>query len=95
MAISTSVAVKDNMSAAFMGITNAINVCLGTFVDLQSATAEGISAGQMEQVHSALNEMNSSAAQFASQLNNVDNASAQIPPHLREAGNGQNRFNSE
>ena len=95
MAISTSVAVKDNMSAAFMGITNAINVCLGTFVDLQSATAEGINAGQMEQVHSALNEMNSSAAQFASQLNNVDNASAQIPPHLRQAGDEQNHFNSE
>ena len=95
MAISTSVAVRDNMSAAFMGITNAINVCLGTFVDLQSATSEGISASQMENVNHALNEMNSSAAQFASQLNNVDNASAQIPPHLRQAGDEQNHFNSE
>lgn len=93
MAISTSVAVKDNMSAAFMGITNAINVCLGTFVDLQSATAEGINAGQMEQVHSALNEMNAAAALFVDEVEDANNATDRLPSNIEEANNRQKAFN--
>lgn len=93
MAISTSVAVKDNMSAAFMGITNAINVCLGTFVDLQSATAEGISAGQMENVHSALNEMNAAAALFIDEVEDANNATGRLPSNIEEANNRQKAFN--
>lgn len=93
MAISTSVGVTDNMSAAFMNITNAINVCLGTFVDLQSATAEGISAGQMENVHNALNEMNAAAALFIDEVEDANNATGRLPSNIEEANNRQKAFN--
>ena len=40
MAVSTSVSVNDNMSAAFANITMSINACLGAFMDMQQATDE-------------------------------------------------------
>ena len=44
MAVSTSVSVNDNMSAAFANITMSINACLGAFMDMQQASAEGFHA---------------------------------------------------
>lgn len=95
MAISTSVAVRDNMSAAFMNITNAINVCLGTFVDLQSATAEGVGAEHIQEMHNALNDMNASAALFNEEMQRVNSTTSQTPSNIEEASNKQQQFNNE
>lgn len=71
MAISTSVSVRDNMSAAFMNMTNAINVCLGSFTYLQQATETGIDASRLQGIESAINDMNVAAVQFSESINDA------------------------
>lgn len=81
MAIQTSVGVRDNMSAAFKGITGAINTCLGAFMSLDNATEKGLSPAQFQAVQTSLYQMNSSVAQ-------LDNS-------LDEAGNEQKNLNNQ
>lgn len=84
MAIQTSVGVRDNMSAAFLGITGAINTCLGAFMDLQSSTNEGLSTAQFEAIQSSLFLMNDAAEQFASGLNDAGNEQEQLNNSMRQ-----------
>ncbi|MBO5030740.1 MAG: tape measure protein [Lachnospiraceae bacterium] len=78
MAIRTSVSVQDNMSAAFMNMTNAINVCLGSFTYLQQAAGAGFDASQIASVESAINDMNVAAAQFSESINDAGNEQQQL-----------------
>lgn len=81
MAIQTSVGVRDNMSAAFRGITGAINTCLGAFMSLDNATETGLNPAQFQAVQTSLYQMNSAVAQ-------LDNS-------LDEAGNEQKNLNNQ
>lgn len=78
MAIQTSVGVKDNMSAAFAGITKAVNTCLGAFVNLQSATNEGLDPSHFAAIESSIQDMNVAAQRFADGLNDAEQEQNQL-----------------
>lgn len=84
MAISTSVGVRDNMSAAFMNMTNAINVCLGSFTYLQQATETGIDASRLQGVESAINDMNVAAAQFSESITDAEEEQRHLNDQMQQ-----------
>lgn len=77
--VSTSVSVNDNMSAAFGNMANAINVCLGAFLDMQMATNEGFDTAQIEAARGAILD--------------VQNAAGQLDHEIQNAAQEQRRFN--
>ncbi|MFA9376225.1 MAG: tape measure protein [Lachnotalea sp.] len=79
--VSTSVRVNDGLSAAFRTMTQSINICLSSFVEMQTATGQGVNT-------TAIN-----AARGA--LNNMDIAASQVSNEIEEAGNRQQQFNIE
>lgn len=77
--VSTSVSVRDGMSAAFGNMATAINVCLGAFVDMQSATNEGFNTQQIEAARGAILD--------------VQTAAGQLEREIQDAEEQQRRFN--
>lgn len=59
--ISTSVSVRDNLSASFAAMTQSINVCLGAFMDMQAATSTSVNTAAIEAARGALQNMNIAA----------------------------------
>jgi tape measure domain-containing protein len=59
--ISTSVSVRDNLSASFATMTQSINVCLGAFMDMQAATSTSVNTAAIEAARGALQNMNVAA----------------------------------
>lgn len=94
MAVSTSVSVRDNMSAAFMNMTNAINVCLGSFSYLQQATETGIDASGMRSIESAINDMNVAALQFSESINNAEEEQQRFNNRMQQGTQHANELGS-
>lgn len=84
MAIRTSVGVRDNMSTAFMNMTNAINVCLGSFTYLQQATETGIDASRMESIENAINDMNAAAVRFSESINDAEEEQRHLNDQMQQ-----------
>lgn len=95
MAISTSVGVRDNMSAAFMNMTNAINVCLGSFTYLQQATETGIDASRLQGVESAINDMNVAAVQFSESINEAGEEQRNLNDQIQQGTQSACELGSE
>lgn len=70
--VSTSVSVRDGMSAAFGNMATAINVCLGAFVDMQSATSEGFNTQQIEAARGAILDVQTAAGQLESEIQDAE-----------------------
>lgn len=70
--VSTSVSVNDNMSAAFGNMANAINVCLGAFLDMQMATNEGFNTQQIEAARGAMLDVQTAAGQLESEIQDAE-----------------------
>ena len=80
--VSTSVSVTDNMSAVFQAMTASINACLGTFIDMQSATTEGLSPAQVENMTACMVDLNVAAHQFEESLNDAGDEQEQLNRHM-------------
>lgn len=78
MAVSTSVSVNDNMSAAFANITMSINACLGAFMDMQQATAEGFHADLIENARNALTDVNEATESLVRNMSEVNDNQEQV-----------------
>lgn len=76
--ISTSVSVRDNMSAVFGNMTTAINICLGAFTDLGDATSSGLDTASINQAREALHNMEVAAGQLGQQLDGAGNEQQQL-----------------
>jgi tape measure domain-containing protein len=79
--ISTSVRVNDGLSAAFRTMTQSINICLSSFVEMQEATGQGVN----------ISSINAARAS----LNNMTVAASQVENEIAQAGNKQQQFNNE
>lgn len=79
--VSTSVSVQDNMSGAFHAMASAIDTCLGAFLDMQTATAEGFDPTQIELARGAILD--------------VQNATSNVENEIIQAEQAQRRFNAE
>lgn len=77
--VNTSVSVRDNMSAAFGNIANAINVCLGSYIELQAATDSGFDTEQIEAARAA--------------ILNIQDAANQLDKEIQDAEQSQQQFN--
>lgn len=77
--VNTSVSVRDNMSAAFGNIANAINVCLGSYIELQAATDNGFDTEQIEAARAA--------------ILNIQDAANQLDKEIQDAEQSQQQFN--
>lgn len=95
MAISTTVGVRDNLSTAFRNMTASINVCLSTFAEMQTATNEGISARNMEEVHRAMNNMNASAEIFTQELGQAEQQQRRVNNSISQGSNVMNQLTSK
>lgn len=80
--VNTSVSVTDGMSAVFQTMTASINACLGTFIEMQSATSEGLSVTQIENMTACMVDMNAAAHQFNDSLNNAGNEQEELNNRL-------------
>ena len=78
MAVSTSVSVNDNMSAAFANITMSINACLGAFMDMQQASAEGFHADLIENARNALTDVNEATESLVRNMSEVNDKQEQV-----------------
>ena len=78
MAVSTSVSVNDNMSAAFANITMSINACLGAFMDMQQATDVGFNADAISNARNAMSDMNAAAEELVRSVSEADNKQEQL-----------------
>lgn len=66
--VRTSVGVQDNLSPAFGTMATAINVCLGAFMDMQTATDEGFDYRSIETARNAMLDVAESANQIEEEL---------------------------
>lgn len=80
--VNTSVSVTDNMSAVFQAMTASINTCLGTFIDMQSATSEGLSLAQVENMTACMADLNVAAHQFEESLSEAGDEQEQLNQHM-------------
>ena len=76
--VSTSVSVNDNMSAAFGNMANAINVCLGVFLDMQMATNEGFDTTQIAAARGAILDVQAAAGQLESEIQDAEEQQRQF-----------------
>ncbi|PXV85087.1 tape measure domain-containing protein [Lachnotalea glycerini] len=79
--IHTSVNVNDGLSAAFRTMTQSINVCLSSFIEMQEAAGQGVNTASIQAARSALND--------------VDITAGQVADEIAEARNRQQQFNNE
>lgn len=76
--VNTSVSVRDNMSAAFMNIASAIDVCLGSYIELQAATNESFDTQQIEAARGAMLDLNTAAAQLENEIEQAEQEQKQF-----------------
>lgn len=67
--IGTSIQVTDRLSPAFYTMTQSINACLGSFVQMQAATGAGIDTDSLYAAQYAMEEMNWEASRLEAELN--------------------------
>lgn len=70
--VNTTVSVNDNMSAAFGNMANAINVCLNSFLTMQTATNTGFNTAQIEAAHNAILDVQTAAGQLGTQISHAE-----------------------
>lgn len=66
--VSTSVKVKDGMTSPFQNMTNAINICLSSFEQMQEATGQAVNTQAIQTARVALGQMNDEAVKFADEI---------------------------
>lgn len=77
--LNTSIQITDRLSPAFRTMTQSINVCLGAFADMQTATGQAVNTDAIRAAQVAMNDMNMEASR--------------IDDELRKAATAQHQFN--
>ena len=77
--LNTSIQITDRLSPAFRTMTQSINVCLGAFADMQTATGQAVNTAAIRAAQAAMNDLNMEASR--------------IDDELREAATAQHQFN--
>lgn len=67
--IGTSIQVTDQLSPAFHTMTQSINACLGSFVQMQMATGAGVNTEALHAAQFAMEQMNFETARLEDELN--------------------------
>lgn len=62
------------MTSPFQTMTNAINICLSSFENMQAATGQAVNTQAIQAARSALGEMNNEAVQLADEIARAGNA---------------------
>ncbi|MFW5651628.1 MAG: tape measure protein [Acetivibrio ethanolgignens] len=77
--LNTSIQITDRLSPAFRTMTQSINVCLGAFADMQTATGQAVNTDAIRAAQVAMNDMNMETSR--------------IDDELRKAATAQHQFN--
>ena len=77
--LNTSIQITDRLSPAFRTMTQSINVCLGAFAEMQTATGQAVNTDAIRAAQVAMNDLNMEASR--------------IDDELREAATAQHQFN--
>lgn len=85
--IGTSISVNDGLSAAFQTMTQSINICLSSFVQMQEATNQSVNATGINEARAALNNANMAAAQLSEELSEAGNKQQQFNKHVKNGDN--------
>lgn len=85
--IGTSVSVNDGLSSAFQTMTQSINICLSSFIQMQEATNQSVNATGINEARAALNNANMAAAQLSEELSEAGNKQQQFNNHVKNGDN--------
>jgi hypothetical protein len=70
--INTNVSVTDQLTPVFRTMTESINACIGTFIEMQGAADSGLSTSQVENLNACLVDMNAAAREYEENLERAD-----------------------
>lgn len=85
--IGTSVSVNDGLSSAFQTMTQSINICLSSFIQMQEATNQSVNATGINEARAALNNANMAAAQLSEELSEAGSKQQQFNNHVKNGDN--------
>lgn len=77
--IGTSIQVTDRLSPAFGVMTQSINMCLGAFADMQTATGQAVDTTAIRNAQVALHELNQAAAIFDETMQGMSTPQIPVP----------------